>query len=317
MDIFTIIRQELNHKTNVTKKARRALTVAMFSCSLMLIMQIVTGSFMPTFDDEILSILTDIGSYIIYLGIPFGFAQIIFTKLFKNDKEHIVRRIVPQKPILFIAGVLGIGYLVNMIVNAAFGWLLDDFTVDFTGEIHHTPLGIVLKYVFMALCPAILEEWAFRGVLLRHLRRYSRFGALIVSSVLFGLMHIDLPRIIFASIFGFLLGICFDYTGSIKIPILIHFLNNAISVTVSIVAPNNLISSICSIVILSLIGCGIGAIIYYGRNGLSEKKLSLNKPSLCGYTLELQDFIKTAVLNVGFLIMILIFGMFFCLLYFV
>jgi membrane protease YdiL (CAAX protease family) len=72
---------------------------------------------------------------------------------------------------------------------------------------------ILIGYLSMALLPALLEEWAFRGILLKYLRPYSKIGALVTTSIIFGMMHVDLPRIISASIFGLILGICYDYTS--------------------------------------------------------------------------------------------------------
>ncbi len=66
------------------------------------------------------------------------------------------------------------------------------------------------------------EETAFRGVLQGYLRRYTRIGALAVSSVAFGLMHGD-PAL--ATLYGLSLGLAFESFG-LAGSIIIHVANN-------------------------------------------------------------------------------------------
>lgn len=314
MNIFSVLRQEKEHTKKVSKQARRAIMVAMLACTLMLVLQFVCALFIPRVNDEVLSILVDIAMYCTYLLIPFALAKLVYKKLFRTPNEITVKRSSPKMPVLFIAGTLGLGYLVNFIVNLLFGWLIQNEPT--TMDTPQSALAIVLTYVLMAVCPAIIEEWAFRGVLLKHLRPYGRLGAIIISSFLFGLMHIDIPRVIFASIFGFLLGICYDYTGSIKLTMLIHFLNNAIAVTITLVGENLVVLMILSIFLYSLMGCGIAALIYYLNMGLSRKKLSFYKPAAMGYKLSAGRFLTKAILNFGLIPLILSYSVFFYLIYF-
>lgn len=82
-----------------------------------------------------------------------------------------------------------------------------------------------------AVLPALFEEFTHRGVLLSGLEyRGSERGAILLSAVLFGLMHTNPSQMIFAT-FG---GIVFAYvaikTDSILPAMCAHFANNAVSV---------------------------------------------------------------------------------------
>lgn len=322
MDIFSVFSQEKTNSDKVSRRAGRAIAVALCACSLMLALQLVLyvaimflDTFIPYTENETVGCLIDIVYYILYLVIPFALAKIIYTKFFKNDKDHFVKRVVPKKPVLFILGSLGVGYLVNIAVNILFGWFLQDFSTDIV-EMPESPLGIILTYVAMALCPAIFEEWAFRGVIFKHLRPYGRLGALVISSVLFGLMHIDIPRVIFASVFGFILGVCYDYTGSLKVSMLIHFINNAISVTISYIPESNFTALLLSsLLIYAFMGVGIGALIYYGITGIAHKRISLNKPAVYGYKIDAGHFIKRSILNFGIIPLAVLYIIYFLMVY--
>jgi membrane protease YdiL (CAAX protease family) len=80
---------------------------------------------------------------------------------------------------------------------------------------------------------AIAEEWLFRGVLL-HLWA-ERFGvrfAVLASSVLFAAMHSD---VIGSVIFGIVMAALYIRTGSLLVPIVAHFLFNALVATGAVV----------------------------------------------------------------------------------
>jgi len=84
-----------------------------------------------------------------------------------------------------------------------------------------------LQIVVISATTAIVEEWFFRGILVGH------FG-LILSALVFALCHlIPSPRLWTWSIWSFiaaiLLGVIYQETKSLYLPILIHFLVNILS----------------------------------------------------------------------------------------
>ena len=91
-----------------------------------------------------------------------------------------------------------------------------------------TSLG--LNLLVMAVLPALLEEMIYRGYILRTLRPYGNVFAVVISSLLFGLMHGNLRQIPFAFIVGLVLGLLYVLTDNIWLSITVHFANNAISV---------------------------------------------------------------------------------------
>ncbi|WP_168565402.1 ABC transporter permease subunit/CPBP intramembrane protease [Crateriforma spongiae] len=100
----------------------------------------------------------------------------------------------------------------------------------FTDQISSAPW---LTIVFlMALVPAICEELAFRGFIFGGLLRGNgRVRAVVVSAIMFGVSHGVLQQSIAATCMGLLLGWVALRTGSVLPGILIHFTNNAMSVS--------------------------------------------------------------------------------------
>lgn len=99
-----------------------------------------------------------------------------------------------------------------------------------------------LTIVFlMAFIPAICEELAFRGFIFGGLvRQGGRLRAVLVTALMFGISHGFLQQSIAASCMGVLLGWVALRTGSVLPCILLHFTNNALSVSMSRLADSNL-----------------------------------------------------------------------------
>lgn len=88
-------------------------------------------------------------------------------------------------------------------------------------------IGICLVIISGALVPAFCEEFLFRGTFLnRTVEFISPYKSLIISSLLFAFVHLQLIMIPQLFIFGFYLGLVVIMTKSIYPAIIIHFLNN-------------------------------------------------------------------------------------------
>lgn len=92
-------------------------------------------------------------------------------------------------------------------------------------------IGIVLLNVLtMALLPAIGEELFFRGVILRLAYQGTKrmHVGVLLSAILFALVHLEFNNFLAIVFMGMLLGYLYVYTGSLLIPMGLHFLNNAV-----------------------------------------------------------------------------------------
>lgn len=87
-----------------------------------------------------------------------------------------------------------------------------------------------------AVLPALVEEFALRGITLGALRRFGDRFAIVASAVMFGLMHGNLQQIPFTFAVGLYLGFAVIRTGSMWAGIVIHMVNNAASFGISIIA---------------------------------------------------------------------------------
>lgn len=92
--------------------------------------------------------------------------------------------------------------------------------------------GLMLNLLMIAIIPAIGEELLFRGLMQRHLAESFKNAhvAIVVTAVIFSLVHFQLYSFLPRFFLGIVLGYLFVVGKSIWYPIVAHFINNAVGV---------------------------------------------------------------------------------------
>lgn len=90
-------------------------------------------------------------------------------------------------------------------------------------------VGLFKQILTVALAPAIMEEFFFRGVLCERFARRSPRGAVVLSAALFALFHFEAQNSLAPFLFGLVLGYIYLY-GGLKACIFSHFLYNLSSI---------------------------------------------------------------------------------------
>ncbi|MBE0638575.1 MAG: CPBP family intramembrane metalloprotease [Bacteroidales bacterium] len=94
--------------------------------------------------------------------------------------------------------------------------------------------GLVINLLIVGVIASVAEELLFRAVLIRVFRSWlgNVHIAVVLSAIIFSAFHLQffgfLPRFVLGLIFGYL----FVWSGSVWLPILAHFINNASAVMV-------------------------------------------------------------------------------------
>ncbi len=90
--------------------------------------------------------------------------------------------------------------------------------------------AILLELAVTAVLVPFLEEFAFRGVVLSALRRYGIGFSIVASALIFGMAHMDLATVVFATLSGLVFGFLYAKTNNLWLTVWIHALNNGIAV---------------------------------------------------------------------------------------
>lgn len=92
---------------------------------------------------------------------------------------------------------------------------------------------IWLNLIIIALLPAVVEEFIFRGLILNGYKRRNPLMAILLSAFLFGLLHMNLNQFSYAFVIGIVFGFLAYATGSLLPSILGHFIINGTSVLIT------------------------------------------------------------------------------------
>lgn len=92
---------------------------------------------------------------------------------------------------------------------------------------------LLFDLLVFALIPAVMEEYLLRGIVLTTLRPLGDSAAVVLSAILFGLLHGNLTQAPYACLIGLILGSLYVYTDSLHCVIAVHALSNTVAVTMS------------------------------------------------------------------------------------
>lgn len=181
-------------------------------------------------------------------------------------------------PLLILAG-LAINYVASYINSIAVSLMGLDMSAFFVDEYPNGYHGyhFILETIKLAIVPAFCEELLFRGLILDRLKRFGREKAILISALLFALMHQHPAQAFYTFILGLFLGYMVFESGSIWGGIILHFVNNftqviinAISYTNSEPRANFIIAIIELVIILSGTAAAIYYFIHHGRKNLGD-----------------------------------------------
>lgn len=146
-------------------------------------------------------------------------------------------KISPWLPLILLGGISLI--LVQANLNAILVSLID-YSIDdlVTVTASTQPYQVVLQFITVCLVPGFCEEFLFRGAIQTNCRPFGRVPAILISATLFALMHQNVGQTLYTFAAGILLGIVYEYTGSIWNCVILHVANNFFSVVESTLFEN-------------------------------------------------------------------------------
>ena len=168
------------------------------------------------------------------IALPFGIAGFFLNR--GKDTPVVDFRKPVSTPLT--AGAVCLGFFVCLAgnyVTSMFVTFMDELGILLSSPEYSPPEdfgGRVIYTVSIAVVPALVEEFAVRGVILQPMRKFGDKFAILASALLFAVMHGNLIQAPFALIAGIGIGYAVCITNSIRTGIIIHFCNNLYSVVI-------------------------------------------------------------------------------------
>lgn len=137
-------------------------------------------------------------------------------------------------PYLFFSALamLSGGFIVSSFMS------LMDWLPNILEQTFETLLSSWSGIFSIVIAGPVIEEVLFRGAITQALlKQYSPVKAILFSALLFGLIHINPAQVVPAFLIGILLAWTYYKTGSLIPCIVMHILNNSLSVYISMKYP--------------------------------------------------------------------------------
>lgn len=183
---------------------------------------------------------------------------------FKKPTTNII-------PLIFIG--LGICMVANFVTSIFASFMSEFFNFTPKQPKIDTPtdfFGGSIYIITTAVLPALVEEFMYRGAIYGTLKKFGKPLAILLSAMLFGLMHGNLIQIPFAFIVGLGLGFITAESNSVWPAVIVHFLNNLMACIfdyVGIFFGEEISNIVFMIYLLLFIALGIiFAVIYFAKN---------------------------------------------------
>lgn len=173
-------------------------------------------------------------SHIILFLVP---AIIYFIVTKRNVKETLRLNKLHIEDIGIILLIAVLTYPLMSCAAAISSMFVQNNVGTYIESISSTPY-IVMVLLF-GVMPAITEEVTLRGIVLSGYNNQSKFKAALVTGILFGIFHLDLHQLLYASVLGFVMAYLVRVTNSIFSSVILHFVVNTMSVTIQKLAAFN------------------------------------------------------------------------------
>jgi membrane protease YdiL (CAAX protease family) len=124
-------------------------------------------------------------------------------------------------------------------------WLSEQIPYDMPAEMEALLADMMRNrwgYLAIGILAPLAEEAVFRGAVLRVLLRLFdkkwHWIAIVISAILFGLVHGNVQQFVHATLIGLILGWMYYRTDSILPGVLFHWVNNSAAYVISNLIPN-------------------------------------------------------------------------------
>ncbi|MGN1208010.1 MAG: lysostaphin resistance A-like protein [Christensenellales bacterium] len=175
--------------------------------------------------------------------VPFLFYLLFFKKKPKEAFSNFGYKKISFKAVVICVLIGLIAFALNIVISSIFNGIIHAFGYNSSGgssASDYSILSFFVNILCVAILPALCEEFIHRGLLMRGMfNSISVKHALILSSICFGLMHLNITQVFYASILGLLIGFVSIVGKSIWPAVIIHFVNNFVNVYLSFAQHND------------------------------------------------------------------------------
>ena len=241
---------------------------------------------------------------------------------FHGDKISVL---VPFKKIRIPSALLIPLYVLLLFplvvfINSLSMLFVDNTVVEMADQILELPLWQMILSI--GIFGPFIEEFVFRGVILQSYQRTGRIvGSIVLSSILFGMMHLNINQFAYGAVMGIMFALLVEATGSVLSSFLAHALFNTAEVVLmymekdvlgqakeymdSMELKNTILISVGVYFVLAVIGTALALCVLVKIANLEKRQeffASIPKCKKQGYKLLSVPLIVAIVISLTYMI---------------
>lgn len=168
--------------------------------------------------------------------------------------------------VLYISNT--ISGIINLVIGIIRGKLIDNPVQDIVVN-----SNIVVNILYICLLGPIVEEIIFRKILLDKLRKFGDLPAILLTGIAFGLTHMNLAQLLYATTLGIIFAYITIRTNTVIYSMILHIMINFIGSGLPLLILNKGFVSFETFLLWIYASMSIGTVIFI----LNIKKIKINK----------------------------------------
>lgn len=173
-------------------------------------------------------------SFIVIQLLVFAIPGFFYIKLKGIEKDLHLKHILPRD-VWFIISTFFVLIFGSTLMNTFSYYVFGSdgqysITQTYVTKSGSTLFDIAYTVVAFVIIPALVEEFIFRGIVLSEYASYGKFTAIVMSSVMFGMLHFNLKQLLTYVFCGVVVSYAVYVTQSLWAGILLHVFNNLYAV---------------------------------------------------------------------------------------
>lgn len=220
--------KKVNKVTSVSSKDGGFLYT--FIVISILLVSVVFSTVLSVIPDDKSALFSDVKTIISYFLGPIAVCLAIGILRYKSKNETLfaLSKNFNIKPLIAtICIFFGLTFSLSNLNEWFVEFLINcGFSVKTPTLPSKTPINVVLVIISVCILPALVEEFAFRHLILRSLSKTGVMFATLISGALFAFFHMSPAQTIYQFLVGSIYSLIIIYGGNLLYVISIHFLNN-------------------------------------------------------------------------------------------
>ena len=259
-----------------------------FAVILLIIFQVLGGIIVSVFLEGISNSITFISQSNIYLilscfifvvsiYLPYLLLKSYIPKEERKNADEADRKINKESIIQCIKYII-VGIPIISIIQMICSFAIEKMGVgvDVTETLgvfnYSGVLSTILIFLQVAILPAIFEELFVRKGIIGVTKRKGAIFAVVVSSLIFATIHMNVSQFIFAFLVGILFGIIRVKTNKLYPTMVLHFINNGFAIIEALFYDHMIFMQIFTYFNILLNAVGFCLLIYMAYNKFMELK---------------------------------------------